>query len=153
MDELDGKDVVNGECDIDIDVEASDDQGLGPSHHHHHQPHDVVLDDVVPCSRSNSGMGLRAAEREAGAETEVEGDGSGLGVVSRLRARRGAAGGGGGGSGSGDRASPLADEPDEEMVMDISHTPGGEMGVVLVGGDADEVMDMDGTVGTAKRKR
>jgi hypothetical protein len=92
-------------------------------------------------------------EREAGAETEVEGDGPGLSVVSRLRARRGAPSG----SGSGERASPLidlTDEPDEEMVMEISQpAPPGEMGVVVVGGDADRVMD-DTTVGGAgKRKR
>ena len=139
---------VSGDCDIDIDV-ASDDQGHAVS-----QP---GLDDV-PCSRSNSRLGLRSVEREAGAETEVEGDGPGLGVVSRLRARRGAPPGGGSGSGSGDRASPLidlTDEPDEEIVMDISQPAhhGGEMGVVVVGGDADRVMD-DSTVGAAgKRKR
>ena len=114
------------------------------------------LDDV-PCSRSDSRLGLRSAEREAGAETEVEGDAPGSGVVSRLRARRGAPSGGG--SGNGDRASPLADltdEPNEEMLMDISQPApsGGEMGVVVVGGDADRVMDVDATVGAAgKRKR
>ena len=160
MDEVDGvfdKD-ISGECDIDIDVEASDDQGHALSHGHTHQPHDGVLDDVP--SRSNSGLGLRYPEREAGAETEVEGDGSGLGMVSRLRARRGApSGGGGNGSGSGDRASPLADltdEPDEEMVIDISQSApsGGEMGVVVVGGEeGDEVMDVDATVSGGKRKR
>jgi hypothetical protein len=140
---------VSGDCDIDIDVEASDDQvhvvsrpGLGD----------------VPGSRSNSRLGLRSVEREAGAETDVEGDGPGLGVFSRLRARRGVPPGGGGGSGSGDRASPiidLTDEPVEEMVMDISQPApsGGEMGVIVIGGDADRVMD-DATVGTAgKRKR
>lgn len=158
------KDIAIGEGDIDIDIEASDDQGHVSSNHHfhHRQPHDGVLDDVL-CSRSNSGLGLRTAEREAGAETEVEGDGSGSGVVSRLRARR-AAPTGAGGSVSGEGASPLADltdEPDEGMVMDISQSasPGGEMGmggvggVVVIGGDMDEVMDMDGTVGAGKRKR
>lgn len=138
---------VSGDCDIDIDVEASDEQG-----HVLSQP---GLDDV-PCSRSNSRLGLRSVEREAGAETEVEGDGPGLGFVSRLRARRGAPYGGG--SGSGDRAPPLVDltdEPDEEIVMEISQpTPsGGEIGVLVVGGDADRVMD-DSTVNAAsKRKR
>ncbi|KAF8806745.1 hypothetical protein BYT27DRAFT_7256746 [Phlegmacium glaucopus] len=153
------KDIAVGEDDIDIDIEASDDQGHD-RRPHDHQPHDGVLDDV-PRSRSNSGLGLRVAEREAGAETEVEGDGSGLGVVSRLRGRRTAPGGAGGGSGSGDRASPLADptdELDEGMVMDVSQSapPGGEMGMGGVGnvvGDVDEVMDMDGTVGAGKRKR
>jgi E3 ubiquitin-protein ligase DMA1/2 len=149
LDEIDGvfdKDVA-GECDIDVDVEASDDHG-------HHQP---GLDDVPPRSQSNSRLELRSAEREAGAETEVEGDGSGMGVVSRTRGRRGTPSGGGGVSGSGDRASPLADltdEPDEEMMIDISQpTPTrGEMGLVVVGGDADEHMDLDGAAG-AKRKR
>lgn len=141
---------VSGGCDIDIDAEASDDQGHVP----------VVsqpgLDDV-PCSRSNSRLGLRSVEREAGAETEVEGDGPGLGVVSRLRARRGAPSGSG--SGSADRASPiidLTDEPEEELVMEISQPApsAGEIGVVVVGGgDADRAMD-DATVGAAgKRKR
>ena len=151
LDEVDGafdKDVA-GECDIDVDVEASDDQG----HVNHHQ---AGLDDA-PRSRSNSRLELRSAEREAGAETEVEGDGSGMGVVSRMRGRRGAPSGGGGGGGSGDRASPLADltdEPDEEMLIDISQpAPArGEMNLVVVGGDTDEHMDVDGTVG-AKRKR
>ena len=111
--------------------------------------------DEAPCSRSNSRLGLRSVEREAGAETEVEGDGPGLGVVSRLRARRGAPSGGGG-SGSGERATPLVDltdEPDEEIVMDVSQPvpSGGEIGVV---GDADRVMDVDATVGAGgKRKR
>ena len=138
---------VSGDCDIDIDVEASDDQG--------HVVSQPGLDDV-PCSRSNSRLGLRSVEREAGAETEVEGDGPGLTVVSRLGARRGAPSGSG--SGSGDRASPiidLTDEPDEEMVMEISQPApsAGETGVVVIGGDADRVMD-DSTVGAAgKRKR
>ena len=149
---IDGKD-VSGDCDIDIDVEVSDDQG--------HDPSQPGLDDV-PCSRSDSRLGLRSAEREAGAETEVEGDAPGSGVVSRLRTRRGAPSVGGGGGGSGDRASPLADltdEPDEEMVMDVSQavSSGGEMGVVDVGGgggEGDRVMDVDATVGAAgKRKR
>ena len=153
LDEVE-EDVAVGEGDIDIEIEASDDQGP-----HHHQ--DGILDDALPCSRSNSGLGLRAAEREAGAETEVEGDGLGSGIVSRSRARRGGPSGGrggsGSGSGSGDRASPLADltdEPDDKMVMDVSQAaPLREMGggVVAVG-DADEVMDVDGTVG-GKRKR
>jgi hypothetical protein len=97
-------------------------------------------------------------EREAGAgaETEVEGDGPGLSVVSRLRTRRGAPSGSGSGNGNGDRASPiidLTDEPDEEMVMEISQPApsGGEMGVVVVGGDTDRVMD-DATVGTAGKR-
>ena len=140
---------ISGDCEIDIDVEPSDEQEHAVS-----QP---GLDDV-PCSRSDSRLGLRSVEREAGAETEVEGDGPGLGIVSRLRARRGAAPTGGG-SGSGDRASPLVDltdEPDEEVVMEISQPApsGGEMGVVVVGGDGDRVMDVDATVGAAsKRKR
>ena len=140
---------VSGDCDIDVDVEASDDQG-----HVISQP---GLGDNS-CSRSNSRLGLRSVEREAGAETEVEGDGPGLGVVSRVRARRGAASGGGSGSGSGERASPiidLTDEPVEGMVMDISQPApsGGEIGVIVIGGDADRVMD-DSTVGAAgKRKR
>lgn len=140
---------VSGDCDIDIDVEVSDDQG--------HVASQPGLDDV-PGSRSNSRLGLRSVEREAGAETEVEGDGPGLGVVSRLRARRGVPSGSGNGSGSGDRASPiidLTDEPDEEMVMEVSQPApsGGEMGDVVVGGDTDRVMD-DATVGAAgKRKR
>ena len=140
---------ISGDCDIDIDAEASDDQG-----HVQSQP---GLDEA-PCSRSNSRLGLRSVEREAGAETEVEGDGPGLG--SRLRARRGAPSGGGGGSGSGDRASPLVDltdEPDEEIVMDVSQPApsGGEIGVVVGGGgDADRVMDVDATVSAGgKRKR
>ena len=139
---------VSGDCDIDIDVEASDDQG-----HVLSQPGS----NNVPSSRSDSRLGLRSAEREAGAETEVEGDAPGLGAVSRMRARRGAPSGGG--SGSGDRASPLADltdEPDEEMVMDVSQPApsGGEMGVVVVGGDADRAMEVDGTLGAGgKRKR
>jgi len=140
---------VSGDCDIDVDIEASEDQG--------HVVSQPGLDDA-PRSRSNSRLGLRSVEREgAGAETEVEGDGPGLGVVSRLRARRAAPSGGG--SGSGDRVPPLVDltdGPDEEMVMEVSQpTPsGGEMGVVVVGGDADRVIDMDSTVGAAgKRKR
>jgi hypothetical protein len=76
----------------------------------------------------------------------LEGDGPGLGFFSRLRARRGTPSGGGGGSGNGDRASPivdLTDEPVEEIVMDISQPApsGGEMGVIVIGGDADGVMD------------
>jgi hypothetical protein len=122
---------VSGDCDIDIDVEASDDQG--------HVVSQPGLGDTS-CSRSNSRLGLRSVEREAGAETEVEGDGPGLGVVSRLR------------------ASPfidLTDEPVEGMVMDISQPAhsGGDIGVIIIGGDADRVMD-DSTVGAAgKRKR
>ena len=135
---------VTGDCDIDIDIEASDD--------HEHAVAQPGLEEV-PCSRSNSRLGLRSVEREAGAETEVEGDGPGLSV--RLRARRGAPYGSGSGS---ERVPPLIDltyEPDEEMVMEISQpAPPGEMGLVVVGGgDADRVMD-DSTVGAAgKRKR
>ena len=63
------EDVAVEEGNIDIDIEVFDDQGYARLHQ------DGVLDDALPCSRSTSGLGLRAAEREAGAETEVEGDG------------------------------------------------------------------------------
>ena len=55
-------------CDIDIDVEVEvpDDQV------HVVSVSQPGLDDV-PCSGSNSRLGLRSVEREAGAETEVEG--------------------------------------------------------------------------------
>ncbi|KAF8154458.1 hypothetical protein B0H34DRAFT_523907 [Crassisporium funariophilum] len=171
---LGGKDTaaagIAGEVDVDGESpQASEDHGHPPHHHHrsphsrpqsHHHPGDVVMDDNLPGSRSNSGLGLRAEREALGAETEVEAEGSGMGVGARLRARRGAAGGasragGGHGSGSGDRASPLADltdEPDEEMMMDLSQGPGvpGEMGGMDAGEDG--VVDVDGTVG-AKRKR
>lgn len=140
---------ISGDCDIDIDVEGSDDQG--------HAVPQTGLDDV-PCSRSNSRLGLRSVEREAGAETEVEGDGPGLGIVSRLRGRRGAPSGNG--IGIGDRVPPLidlSDEPAEEIVMDVSQpAASAEIGVVVVGGggDGDRVMDVDSTVGVVgKRKR
>ena len=140
---------LTGQCEVDIDVEASDDQG------HVSSSHNQPGSDDVPRSRSNSRLELRSAEREAGAETEVEGEGSSMGIVSRSRARRGAHSSGGGGG--GDRASPLVDltdEPGEEMAIDISQSlSGGEVGVVVVGGDADEAMDMDATVGAGKRKR
>ena len=56
----------------------------------------------------------------------------------------------------GDRASPLidlTDEPDKELVMEVSQPApsGGEMGVLVVGGDTDRVMD-DATVGAAGKR-
>ena len=133
----------DGEIDIDVEAPDPDDQRQEV-----YQPGS----DEVPCSRSNSRLGLRSVEREAGAETEVEGDGPGLSV--RLRARRAAPSGSGNGSGDRVPLIDLTDEPDEEMVMEISQpAPPGEMGLVVVGGDADRVMD-DSTVGAAgKRKR
>ncbi|KAF8962064.1 hypothetical protein BDZ97DRAFT_1663358 [Flammula alnicola] len=150
----DDKELSSREADIDIDVDspqASDDHGHSGHNHNHSQSHDVLMDDNLPGSRSNSGLGVRG-DREAGAETEVEGEGgSGLNTVARIRgARRSAPARPAGGSGSGDRASPLADltdEPDEEM-LDVGH----EMGVIDAEGDADVGVDVDGTVG-GKRKR
>ena len=68
----------------------------------------------------HSRLGLRSVERAAGAETEVEGE---TGFVSRLLPRRvGLLCGSHGGIGNEGRASPLihSDEPDEEMVMEVS---------------------------------
>ncbi|KDR79348.1 hypothetical protein GALMADRAFT_223575 [Galerina marginata CBS 339.88] len=158
-----GKDGADGiDIDIDVDVESPPHSDLG------HNPGDmsVSMEDHLPGTRSNSGLGVRG--NEAGAETEVEGDGSGpglgLGIMSRMRAaRRGGASrpgpggngnGSGSGSGGGDRASPLADltdEPDEEMIMDVSHHVG-ELGMGVGGVDGDGMVDVDGTVG-GKRKR
>ncbi|KAF9481763.1 hypothetical protein BDN70DRAFT_930595 [Pholiota conissans] len=144
----DGK--ASPHIDVDVDSPPSD-QEHGPGHHQHDV---LMMDDNSPASRSNSGLGVRAAEREAGAETEVEEGGSGPGLVARMRgARRNGASRPVGGSGSGgDRASPLgdfADEMDEDMV-DV----GAELGLVgVVGADGDvEGVDVDGTVG-GKRKR
>ena len=79
----------------------------------------------------HSRLGLRSVERAAGAETEVEGE---MGFVSRLRQRRvGLLGGSHGGSGNEGRASPLilTDEPDEEVVMEVSQ-PAPSGGKVLL---------------------
>lgn len=162
----DGKDPLTEDIDVEIESPPQSDHEfaamhLPPNHNHqhhnHHSPHNdmMLMEDTnnPPGSRSNSGLGLRNGNGEGGAETEVEGEGSGLGVVSRMRAARRA------GGSSADRTSPLpdlppgADEPDVQMVVDVSHT---EMGVAVAaaadGGADGEPVDMDGTIG-AKRKR
>ena len=173
------------EIDIEIGSPPSDENGgiqIQTTHMHPQSgggQHDamVVVEDMLPASRSNSGLGVRGEREGGGAETEVEGEGSGAGIMSRMRAaRRGNTPSRthAGGSGSGEGASPLpdfADEQDEDM-MDVvvsqhhyahSHHShhihaGGvaaEMGgvVVAAGGDVDaDGVDLDGTVG-GKRKR
>jgi hypothetical protein len=88
-----------------------------------------MIEDMLPASRSNSGLGVRGEREGGGAETEVEGEGSGAGILSRMRAsRRGNTpsrthANNAGGSGSAEGASPVpdfaADEQDEDM-MDVS---------------------------------
>ena len=137
---LDGKDASPSggeEIDIDVGSPPSDENGLmhppqqqHPHPHPHPQPgHDVLMiEDMLPASRSNSGLGVRGEREGGGAETEVEGEGSGAGILSRMRAsRRGntpsRAHANAGGSGSAEGASPVqdfaADEQDEDM-MDLS---------------------------------
>ncbi|KIM38601.1 hypothetical protein M413DRAFT_30139, partial [Hebeloma cylindrosporum] len=160
---VDGKASASGGEEIDIDVGSppSDENGVQPPPHHDA----LMMEDMLPASRSNSGLGVRGEREGGGAETEVEGEGSsGAGIMSRMRAaRRGntPARNHAGGSGSGEGASPLPDFPtdeQEEDMMDVSqhhhyhHHPhagaSAEMGGVALDeldGD-DGVVDLDGTV-------
>jgi hypothetical protein len=134
----------------------------------------LIIEDMLPASLSNSGLGVCGEREGGGAETEVEGDGSGAGILSRMRAsRRGNTpsrthANNAGGSGSTEGASPVpdfaADEQDEDM-MDISqhqlpyaHSHGhghghlhlhaggvaAEMGGVVLAASGEDVDDNDG---------
>jgi len=197
---LEGKASPSGgeEIDIDIGSPPSEENGLvhppplpPPQHQHQHQHqhpqpghHDVLMiEDMLPASRSNSGLGVRGEREGGGAETEVEGEGSGggAGILSRMRAsRRGTTPSrthahNAGGSGSAEGASPVpdfaADEQDEDM-MDVSqhqlpyahsghlhlHAGGGvatEMGGVVLAASGEDGDDDDGVDldGTVGAKR
>jgi len=114
------------EIDIDVDIgcelPSEENGGVLPPHPHLQQAgHDMLMiDDMLPASRSNSGLGVRGEREGGGAETEVEGEGAG--IMSRMRAsRRGTTPArthtNAGGSGSAEGVSP--DEQDEDM-MDVS---------------------------------
>ena len=101
-----------------------------PPQHPHPQPgHDVLMiEDMLPASRSNSGLGVRGEREGGGAETGGEGSGGGAGILSRMRAsRRGntpsRTHANPGGNGSAEVASPVPNfavgEQDEDM-MDVS---------------------------------
>ena len=114
------------EVDIEVGSPPSDENGFHQLHPQPQAGNDVLMmEDMLPASRSPSGLEVRGEREGGGAETEVEGEGSGAGVMSRMRAsRRGTTPNrthAAGGSGSAEGASPdfAADEQDEDM-MDVS---------------------------------